>query len=101
LPPEVEAVSPEALEANLQALRRETVEVNQSKYAQPERGGGQELPESFIFLPLQVLDDAVQQLARIPLPELLTILLDYTRTRHVPLVLKRHPACSDPQVEEM
>lgn len=101
LPPEVEAVSSQALEDNLQSLRRETVEVNRSKYAQPARGNGEVLPKSFIFLPLQVLDDAVQQLAHIPLLELLAALLEHARTEHAPLVLKRHPACKDSRVETL
>lgn len=98
LPSDVEALEAAQLEANLQALRLETVEANRSKYPQPVQGSAQQLPDSFIFLPLQVPDDAVQQLARISLPELVAALLQYTQESGEPLVLKRHPACNDPQV---
>lgn len=101
LPREVEKADFATLQENLKILHQETIEVNRSKYRQPERGAAAPLPDSFIFVPLQVPDDAVQQLAHIPLDGLINAMVAYARRTGERVIFKRHPSCTSRSIERL
>jgi hypothetical protein len=63
-----------------------------SKYSQ-QQIGHKSLEKPYVFVPLQVIDDAVAELAWIPLLRLVTFLAKELRPRGYQLVVKRHPKC--------
>ena len=77
-------------------LRAAIVDRGLSKYTQTV----EELPDlgRYIFLPMQVLDDAVAKLSYIDCLQLLHLLADWGKSRDLKIVVKRHPKCRSPEV---
>jgi CDP-glycerol glycerophosphotransferase (TagB/SpsB family) len=87
----------EQIEDTWHRLQKEVVLARKSKYGQTEvefRRPGR----PFIFLPMQILSDAVARLAYIPGLRLLEILVKELPRREYDLVIKRHPKCINPEV---
>ncbi len=84
----------------VQTLRRRIIGGNISKYQQVEVGGTAGLPDRDVFLGLQVIDDAVQALAVIPMLEMLAEVAATCRQRGLSLVVKRHPRCGSGAVSK-
>ncbi len=83
-----------------QRLHEKFVVGNFSKYSQKATIGKtkHQLPDSFIFLPLQLLDDAVAELAEIDGLSLLKYLVAKLEGTSRHLVVKRHPLCRNPEI---
>lgn len=75
------------------AMRQRIIGGNVSKYQQVQAGGAVGLPERYVFLGLQVIDDAVQALAAIPMLEMLAEVAATCKQHQLSLVVKRHPRC--------
>ena len=92
-------VSPQEAEMNFQELRASIVDKGISKYRQKEDPP----PDvgSYIFLPMQVVDDPVTELAYIKSLALLDFMVDWAKGRQVSLVVKRHPRCKDSHVKNV
>jgi Capsule polysaccharide biosynthesis protein len=84
----------------VQAMRQRIIGGNVSKYQQVQAGGAIELPERYVFLGLQVIDDAVQALAKLPMLEMLAEVAATCRQQHLSLVVKRHPRCNSAAVSK-
>lgn len=74
------------------------IKKNISKYEQKDLETT--LPLQFIFLPLQVYNDSVAQLAYINTIELLDFMVSYCQESKINLVVKRHPRCPNPFIEK-
>lgn len=79
-------------------LRQRIIVGNVSKYQQTAIDAGIRLPETYVFLALQVIDDAVQALAHLPMLEMLAEVAETCRMRNLALVVKRHPRCNSSEV---
>lgn len=82
---------------SLADLRREVIGSNLSKYPQPEVGGP-DLPDGYIFMPLQTMNDPVATLWRLDPFEVLRRLLAITARTGQMVVVKRHPLCKSRRV---
>lgn len=82
----------------VQAMRQRIIGGNVSKYQQVQAGGTIELPDRYVFLGLQVIDDAVQALAKVPMLEMLAEVAATCKQHHLSLVVKRHPRCGSTDV---
>lgn len=82
----------------IHAMRQRVIGGNVSKYRQSEADASIQLPDSYVFLGLQVINDAVQALARVPMLEMLADVARTCRMRNLALVVKRHPRCNSSQV---
>lgn len=82
------------------AMRRRIIGGNVSKYQQTQADGALQLPDCYVFLALQVIDDAVQALARLTMLEMLAEVADTCRKRSIALVVKRHPRCNSAMVSK-
>jgi hypothetical protein len=80
--------------------RRAINERNISKHAQPERRPISEVSKPWIFVALQTLDYATQQLAHIPMLQMLDEISAHAAKCGVPVIVKRHPACESEEVTE-
>jgi hypothetical protein len=80
------------------AMRQRVIGGNVSKYQQTAADAEIQLPETYVFLALQVIDDAVQALAHLSMLEMLAQVAETCRKRNLPLVVKRHPRCNSPKV---
>lgn len=66
-----------------------------SKYAQSQKND-ECVPEiPWIFVALQTVDDAVQQLAYVPMLDMLREVAGEGKRRGIPVVVKRHPRCNN------
>ena len=84
-----ESASDAEVEGFFARLQQEIVSARRSKYAQPGRGA---LPEGpYVFLPLQVPDDAVARLARLTQKELVEAVTDRYHGSLMQIVIKPHP----------
>lgn len=89
---EVEATPTAAAIDFVDALKRDIVAANLSKY--PQRHDGVEiLPERYVFLPLQTVDDPVAELCELEQIAVLETLLQATAALGWGMVVKRHPRC--------
>ena len=79
-------------------MRQRIIGGNVSKYQQAQADGALQLPDSFVFLAMQVIDDAVQALARLSMLEMLEEVAEVCRKRNIALVVKRHPRCKSAKV---
>jgi hypothetical protein len=95
-----EEIAEADIEAAWHKLQASIVEQKASKYPQ---GCAHFSPPTrpFVFLPLQVLDDTVAQLAYIPADQLLGILIRELPALGYDLVVKRHPKCQSKKVARM
>jgi hypothetical protein len=90
-----------AAQSFFEAEQKKVFGANISKYKQRElESPAEPLPARYIFVALQVLRDSVQQLAYIPMLEMLDMMVDRMRGTHIDVVVKRHPLCTDVEVEE-
>lgn len=71
---------------------------NLSKYRQADVSSVEELPESFIFVALQLIGDAVSQLAYLDLFAMVDEVVRTAKTQGMAVVVKRHPLCTTPEV---
>ena len=67
-----------------------------TKYSSDEAATGEDLPERFVFLPLQVTDDSVRRWQFLTALEVLETLTEWAENASAPLVLKRHPFDGSP-----
>lgn len=73
------------------------IDRNLSKYKQPQMSNV-EFPKSYVFIPLQVMDDSVMELSYFaPLDWLRTIVGILTENK-IQIVIKRHPRCYSDEV---
>jgi Capsule polysaccharide biosynthesis protein len=82
----------------VRAMQQRIIGGNVSKYQQVQAGGAIELPDRYVFLGLQVIDDAVQALAKVPMLEMLAEVAATCKQHHLSLVVKRHPRCGSAEV---
>jgi hypothetical protein len=88
------------VEEFFQRVRKHTIEANISKYTQSAYGNDAPLPPRFVFVALQTPGDRVQELARIPMLDMLDIVVRrFAGTAHR-VVVKRHPLCRDRRVAD-
>lgn len=73
---------------------------NISKYAQKGMGGETALPEDYVFVALQMINDRTQAMARVPMLDMLDIVIRRFRGTGTKVVVKRHPKCTSPLVAE-
>ena len=90
----------ETAEKFVSAMRQRVIGGNVSKYQQAATDAEIRLPETYVFLALQVIDDAVQALAHLPMLEMLAEVAETCRQRNLALVVKRHPRCNSTQVSK-
>jgi hypothetical protein len=88
------------VDAFFDRMRKHTIEGNVSKYVQSRDPGGEALPNRYVFVALQTLNDRVQELACIPMLDMLDIVVRrFAGTEHR-VVVKRHPLCRDRRVAD-
>lgn len=94
---EIENISSTAAICFIDELKNEIVATNLSKY--PQRHAGFDiLPERYVFVPLQTIDDPVAELCELDQIEVLETLLQATATLGWGVVVKRHPRCRSKKV---
>lgn len=71
---------------------------NLSKYKQAAVSDSEDLPEDFIFVALQLIGDAVSQLAYLSLFEMVEEVVRTAEAKGLSVVIKRHPLCTTPEV---
>lgn len=71
---------------------------NQSKYDQPDMTKT-DLPKTYVFVALQIIDDAVQRLASLHMFDMLEEVARTCAQRKIPLIVKRHPRCQSIAVD--
>ena len=82
----------------VRAMQQRIIGGNVSKYQQVDAGATIQLPDRYVFLGLQVIDDAVQALAKVPMLEMLAEVAATCRQHGLSLVVKRHPRCGSSEV---
>lgn len=82
----------------VRAMQQRIIGGNVSKYQQVQAGGAVQLPDRYVFLGLQVIDDAVQALAKVPMLDMLAEVAATCKQHGLSLVVKRHPRCGSPEV---
>lgn len=78
--------------------KRRVIGGNLSKYQQASVSDRDDLPEDFIFVALQLIGDAVSQLAYLNLFEMVDEVVRIAEARGLSVVIKRHPLCTTPEV---
>ena len=73
--------------------RREVLKGNVSKYSQKSLVALPELPADYVFVAMQVADDRTQELADVPMLEMLDIVVRRFLGSTTRVVVKRHPLC--------
>ena len=96
--PEIETVDQEAANRFFDEDRAFLVSSRQSKYLQKDLA--EPLPERFIFVPLQVVGDAVQSLAFVTPFQMLDDVIEVGKREGMAVVVKRHPACRSPEISK-
>lgn len=86
-------ISQSAASAHRHVRLRTMLSTNSSKYRQAERGASASLAPGYVFLGLQILNDSVQQLANVPMLQMLDEVSETCRERGLRLIVKRHPLC--------
>lgn len=71
---------------------------NISKYRQSAAADLTDLPAEYVFVGLQMPGDAVQQLARISMLDMLAEVAAACNPRGIPVIVKRHPKCTSGRV---
>lgn len=92
------AVDPKAAARFVADLKEQVVATNLSKYSQRALGAVN-LPETYVFMPLQTVDDPVAGLCVVPQLDALEWLLETTAALGWGAVVKRHPLCRSKEVE--
>lgn len=88
---------PEA-EAFFDDEKRRVIGGNLSKYRQAAVSDNDDLPENFVFVALQLIGDAVSQLAYLSLFEMVEEVVRTAEKKGLSVVIKRHPLCTTPEV---
>lgn len=78
--------------------KRRVIGGNLSKYRQAAVSDSDDLPENFIFVALQLIGDAVSQLAYLSLFEMVEEVVRTAEAKGLSVVIKRHPLCTTPEV---
>lgn len=78
--------------------KRHVIGGNLSKYRQASVSDSEDLPENFIFVALQLIGDAVSQLAYLSLFEMVEEVVRTAEAKGYSIVIKRHPLCTTPEV---
>lgn len=77
------------------------LEQNISKYKQPAANGMSQLPEKYIFIGLQIQNDAVQELAYCDIVAMIEAICQVAVQNGLKVVIKRHPHCRSGTVAEL
>ncbi|MBO3762037.1 hypothetical protein [Ciceribacter sp. L1K22] len=91
LPP-ADAFDPAVVAAFISSERQQLIAGNQSKYLQPETGPDRPAGQ-YVFVALQVIDDAVQRQAALHMFDMLEEVSRACAARGIAVVVKRHPLC--------
>lgn len=91
-------ISPQAAADFFDREKQRVIGGNLSKYRQADISNVEELPEKFIFVGLQLIGDAVSQLAYLNLFEMVDEVVSTAKSHGLPVVVKRHPLCTTPEV---
>jgi len=91
-------VSPQAAGDFFDREKQRVIGGNLSKYQQAAVSNVEELPEKFIFVALQLIGDAVSQLAYLDLFAMVDEVIQAAQTQGMAVVVKRHPLCTTPEV---
>lgn len=83
----------------LKTIKDEKVKSNSSKYPQNSAAASILSEKPYIFLALQTTDDFVARLANIDQIQLAFLLAQKAHEQSMQLVVKRHPLCSDRNIE--
>ncbi len=96
--PAIAAIDGAAAERRVRAIATRAREANRSKYPQPER----RTPPApgYVFLPLQTVEDPVTRFFRMPIDTVVRSAAEAARPDRR-LVVKRHPLCRSPLVDEL
>ncbi len=78
--------------------KQRVIGCNLSKYRQASVTAGVDLPQQFIFVALQLIGDAVSQLAYLSLFEMVEEVVRTAEAKGYSIVIKRHPLCTTPEV---
>lgn len=78
--------------------KRRVIGGNLSKYRQAAVSDSDDLPENFMFVALQLIGDAVSQLAYLSLFEMVEEVVRTAEAKGLSVVIKRHPLCTTPEV---
>lgn len=78
--------------------KRRVIGGNLSKYRQAAMSQSNDLPGNFIFVALQLIGDAVSQLAYLSLFEMMQKVVRTAEAKGLSVVIKRHPLCTTPEV---
>jgi hypothetical protein len=95
-------ISKEEIEQKYSNLYQEFVSNNVSKY--PQINNFKENifePNSYYFLPLQIIDDDVAELASINTLDLCSFLIKLANNNKIKLIIKRHPKCDSPKIRRL
>ncbi len=84
--------------AFFEADKQRVIGGNLSKYRQAAVSDSENLPENFIFVALQLIGDAVSQLAYLSLFEMVEEVVRTAEAKGLSVVIKRHPLCTTPEV---
>ena len=88
----VDAVPIEQAEIYFQSLVERFITARKSKYDQTITS--QSLPDRYVFIPMQLLDDHVTKLTDWDIFDLIRLVMRLLEGTNVSLVLKRHPKCT-------
>lgn len=94
----MDAIPSMQAEAYFQALRARFITTGKTKYEQT-RGPCESMPNRYIFVPMQLLDDHVTHLTDWDIFDLIRFVLGFLEGSDVSLVLKRHPKCTHWRVD--
>ena len=87
------------VQAFIAAERTRLIEGNLSKYDQPDVAHAEGSPaRPYVFVALQVIDDAVQRQARLHMFDMLEEVAETCRARGIDMLVKRHPLCGSAAV---
>jgi hypothetical protein len=89
------AVADDEINSFIHAERTALIGGNISKYDQPEARGMQ-VKRPYVFVALQVMDDAVQRLSHMHMFDMLEEVSQHCAAIGVEVVVKRHPKCASP-----
>jgi hypothetical protein len=93
-------IDPVMAAAFFEQEQKSVIASNLSKYAQADLLHQDPLPESYVFVALQKIGDAVQALAYATPFEMLEEVIATCGKLGLAVVVKRHPMCKSPQISE-
>ena len=89
------------VEEFFESTRRHMLQTHYSKYVQSANVDHGPLPDRFVFVALQILGDRVQSLARVPMLQMLDIVVRRFAGMDRAVVVKRHPLCQNRHVSDV